>query len=208
MKNAILVHGYVSKDKYYDASRPSMSNNQWFPWLTSQLMSRDIFTVSLEMPEPWRPDYAAWRRELERFDITDQTVLVGHSFGAGFLVRWLSENEAKVGKVVLVAPFMGLASGDDDEDRAYANKHFFDFDIDNQLAHKTSSLTIFKSTDDSEKVNDSIDLLMQQFGASCKLITLEGRGHFRATEKWTPFAFPELLREIINEEGSGDNESY
>lgn len=174
-----------------------MSNNQWYPWLTTQLMVRDIFTVSVEMPMPWRPDYQSWARELERYDITDQTILVGHSFGAGFLVRWLSENDVRVGKVVLVAPFMGLLGKDDDEDRRYANKHFFDFDIDDKLADKTSDLTIFKSTDDSVTVNGSIDMLMAQFGDSCKLVTLENRGHFRAVEKWIPFEFPELLEEIL-----------
>ena len=197
MKKAILVHGYVKREKYYDASRPSMSNNQWFPWLTSQLITRDIFTVAPELPEPWRPDFNVWKHEFERFDITKNTILVGHSFGGGFLVRWLSENDVKVGKVVLVAPFMGVADESDDEDRRYANEHFFDFEIDAQLAGKTSGLTIFKSTDDSKRVNESIDALMDKFGDSCKLITLENRGHFRAKEKWMPFAFPELLEEII-----------
>lgn len=199
MKRAILVHGYVTKDKYYDASRPSMSNNQWQPWLTSQLISRDIFTVAVEMPKPWRPDYTTWKKELERFDITDKTTLVGHSFGGGFLIRWLSENDVKVGKVILVAPFMGLAGVNDDEDRSYANENFFNFEVDRALTDKTKGLTIFKSTDDSREVNGSIDLLMDKFGDSCNLITLENRGHFRATEKWKPFAFPELLEEILEQ---------
>lgn len=198
VKNAILVHGYVTKDKYYDPDRPSMSNNQWQPWLTQQLLCHDIPTVAVEMPQPWRPDYDAWKREFERFDINENTILVGHSFGGGFLVRWLTENDVKVGKVVLVAPFMGLASDNDDEDRRYANEHFFTFEIDGNLSSKTSGLTILKSTDDSRQVNSSIDMLMQEFGDSCKLITLENRGHFCAPIKWVKFEFPELLEEIIH----------
>lgn len=197
MRSAILVHGYVDIEKYYDASRPSMSNNQWFPWLTSQLMARDIFTVSVELPKPWRPVYESWKREFERFDINAETTLIGHSFGGGFLVRWLSENNVKVDKVILVAPFMGIESPDDDEDRRWANEHFFEFEIDPSLASKTSELVVFKSTDDTPWVNESIDMLMDKFSDSCRLITLENRGHFRASEKWVPFAFPELLDAII-----------
>jgi predicted alpha/beta hydrolase family esterase len=201
MTNAILVHGFCDKAKYYDPDHPSMSNNQWFPWLTQQLMVRDIFTVAPELPEPWQPNYEKWRRELERFDINEQTILVGHSFGGGFLVRYLSENNIKVGKVILVAPYMGLGHGEDLEQKS-SESVFFDFNIDQNLARKTAGLTIFKSTNDAIGVDNSIDILMEKWGDSVKLITLPKRGHFMATIKWTKFEFTELLEEIITESNS------
>ena len=107
MKNAILVHGWVGKQEYYDERYPTASNSHWFPWLTKQLMIRDIHTVAVEMPNGFYPQYEVWKREFERFDITPETLLVGHSCGGGFLVRWLSETDQKVGRVVLVAPWIG-----------------------------------------------------------------------------------------------------
>jgi predicted alpha/beta hydrolase family esterase len=194
--NAILIHGYCDKAKYYDPNHPSMSNNQWFPWLTQQLMVQDIFTVAVELPEPWRPNYEKWRHELERFDINEQTILVGHSFGCGFLVRYLSEKNIKVGKVILVAPYMGLGHEENPE-LTMAEESFFDFDVDPNLTQKTTGLTIFKSTNDSQGVDDSIDMLMEKWNGSAKLITLPNRGHFQAVVKWKKFEFPELLEEIL-----------
>jgi hypothetical protein len=41
-----------------------------------------------------RTGYATWLRGVERYEITPETLLVGHSCGGGFLVRWLSGHPA------------------------------------------------------------------------------------------------------------------
>src|SRR5689334_3595207 len=109
--NALLIHGWNTRDEYYDASRPTASNDHWFPWLTKQLALKDINTVSIEMPNGYYPEYEVWKHELERYDINENTALVGHSCGGGFLVRWLSENDKQVGRVILVAPWLGIDAG-------------------------------------------------------------------------------------------------
>ena len=58
------------------------------------------------MPEPYQPQYSSWRAEFEHYDIDENTLLVGHSYGAGFLIRWLSEHPMKIAKLVLVAPWL------------------------------------------------------------------------------------------------------
>ena len=101
MRNAVLIHGRPDKDEYYDPKSPSNSNNHWFPWLTKQLQINDIFAIAIEPPRPWQPRYDIWKKELERFDITHETVLAGHSCGGGFVVRWLSENKnVQIDKVI------------------------------------------------------------------------------------------------------------
>jgi len=78
----------------------------------------------------YEPDYQVWRTELERFDIHPETILIGHSAGGGFLIRWLSENRTKhVGKVVLVAPSI------DPHKKSITG--FCDFTIDAHLAERT-----------------------------------------------------------------------
>ncbi len=39
-----------------------------------------------EYYDPKYPTNSIWKKEFERFNITPQTVLVGHSCGGGFLV--------------------------------------------------------------------------------------------------------------------------
>lgn len=106
MKNAIILHGKPDKEEYYSETAPSPSNAHWLPWLQKQLIIRDIKADTPEVPYPYELDYATWAREFERFDVTPETVLVGHSCGGGFIVRWLCEHaDVHVGKVVLVAPW-------------------------------------------------------------------------------------------------------
>ena len=100
MKNAIIIHGKPGKEEYYSDKYPSASNFQWLPWLQKQLLIQDIFAVTPEMPRAYEPVYEAWKKEFERHEVTSETVLVGHSCGGGFLIRWLSEHpDVKTGKV-------------------------------------------------------------------------------------------------------------
>ncbi len=94
MRNAIILHGKPDpgQEEYYNPNFPSASNSHWLPWLQKQLMIHDIATQTPEMPYSWQPDYAIWQKEFERYDVTAETIVVGHSCGAGFIVRWLSQH--------------------------------------------------------------------------------------------------------------------
>src|SRR3989344_7820689 len=106
MKTAIIIHGMPDREEYYDVGRPASSNCHWFPWIQKQLLLKDIVAQTPEMPVPYNPEYNAWKKVFEGFYPDEETILIGHSCGAGFIVRYLSENNIKVGKVVLVAPWI------------------------------------------------------------------------------------------------------
>lgn len=142
MRTAIILHGKASKTKYFDPAFVSPSNASWFPWLQKQLLMRGILAQTPEMPKPWNPDYTSWSRELERFDITSDTIIVAHSCGAGFLVRWLCEHkDVYVGKVMLVAPWI-------DPDRSGGTGDLFEFEFKADLPERTAGVYIFNSIDD------------------------------------------------------------
>lgn len=190
MKNAILVHGWARKDEYYGPKYPTGSNSHWFPWLTKQLMIKDIHTVAVEMPTSFYPEYSKWQKEFERFDITPETILIGHSCGGGFLIRWLSENKDKrVDKVILVAPWVGT-----NPDQPF-DQSFFDFKWDSNLYSRASNLIMFNSTNDVEPVKNSEKIIQNKL-EGLKIIELKDRGHFTlhgmGTEK-----FPELLEACL-----------
>lgn len=191
MKNAIILHGTCDKEEYYSSEYPSASNFHWLPWLAKQLLIKDIYAVTPEMPHGYTPNYAVWRQEFERFDITPETVLVGHSCGGCFLVRWLSENkDKKVGKVVLVAPWIdpNKTKGEDND--------FFDFEMDTDLVSRTQGVTIFNSDDDMEAVHSSVKQIMETI-QNIKLAEFENKGHFCLSDLGGE-AFPELLEEILS----------
>lgn len=184
MKSAIIVHGTPSKEEYYGKQFPSPSNYHWMPWLQKQLIIRDYAAHTPEIPNAWQPHYPTWQREFERFDINDQTSLIGHSCGAGFLTRWLSEHpNTHVDAVLLVAPWI-------DPGRKKTTD-FFDFKIDPNLASRASRITIFNSDNDGKDIQESVRLIRDTV-RNHNYREFHDYGHFCQTDMNTS-EFPELL---------------
>jgi len=193
MKNAILLHGLYDKEEYYDKTQPSASNAHWFPWLQRQLMLRDLKADTPEVPHTFNFDWQSWVTEVERFDITPETLLIGHSMGGGFWMRYLSEHpEIYVDKVVLVAPWLNLRH----EEKA----DFFDFDLDPGLVERTNTFIIFGSDNDDPDVQKSVAHLCEKL-PNVTYKEFHDYGHFCYRDMKTE-AFPELLDVLV------DNKPY
>ncbi len=187
-KNAILIQGTCDKEEYYSNEYPTLSNSHWLPWLSKQLIILDIPTVAVEIQNAYMPNYAVWRREFERFNIGPKTILVGHSCGGGFLVRWLSENNVKIGKVILVAPWL------DPENSKGIDNDFFKFEMRRSLVSQTNGVTLFVSKDDDNDIQVSVDRILNNID-NIKKIEFEKHGHFTLHDMGTD-KFPELLNSI------------
>ena len=189
MKNAIILHGLPSKEEYYSPRAPSLSNAHWLPWLQAQLLKADVAAATPEVPNSFDLDWKVWSHEFERFDIAPETILVGHSAGGGFLIKYLSIHpHLKVGKVVLVAPWL------DPEGRT---KGFFDdFSIDPDFVGRTSGTTVFSSDDDQ----DSVQRTVTDLRSSVKKLSIKefhNYGHFCYRDMRT-VEFPELAAEALS----------
>lgn len=190
MRNAIILHGGPSKEEYYDPSLPSMSNSYWIPWLQAQLLKHDIPTVTPEVPWSFDRNWDTWSKELERYDIGPETILIGHSTGGGFIVKYLSIHEnLKVGKVVLVAPWL-------DPDREHTVNFFDDFEVDPTIVSRAAhGIMVFNSSDDQESVQKTVHILREKV-QHIDYREFENYGHFWFDEKKMS-KFPELLEEVI-----------
>ncbi|MDA1079192.1 MAG: alpha/beta hydrolase [bacterium] len=191
MKNAIILHGGPSKDEYYDPTMPSMSNAHWIPWLQAQLLKKDIPTATPEIPNAYDRNWLVWSREVERFDITKETMLIGHSTGAGFFIKYLSIHpELQVGRVILVAPWL-------DPDRTKTVNFFDDFEIDSELVKRTNGITVWYSDNDEESVLKTAELIKKKT-SGIQYKEFHNYGHFCIGDLKSN-EFPELL-ELITEE--------
>lgn len=189
MKNVIILHGKPGKEEYYDPTFPSCSNYHWIPWLQKQILIHDIKADTPEVPYAFDPKYDLWLKEIERFDITPETTVVGHSCGGGFWVRYLSENKnVKLNKVILVAPSLN-------PEKTWG-KEIFDFTIDPSVAERVNEIVIFNSTDDHVGVQESVKIIREAFpNATYK--EFQNTGHFTEEDMDTP-EFPELLKECLS----------
>lgn len=159
----------------------------WLLWLKDELVKKNITSEVPIMPEAYNPEYNAWKEIFDRLPLNEETILVGHSCGGGFIVRYLSENDVKVGKVVLVAPWI-------DPDK-YLKTGMFDFNIDENIVAKTKGITIFSSTDDMQEVQDSVEILKNKI-KNIKIVEFQNYEHFCYGDMKT-HEFPELLEEVI-----------
>jgi predicted alpha/beta hydrolase family esterase len=199
MKNAIILHGKPSpgQKEYYNPLFPSPSNSHWIPWLQKQLLIHDISTQTPDIPNAWKPEYRTWQKEFERYDITPDTLLVGHSSGAGFIVRWLSEHpDIHVDTVALVAPSLGID---------WDTNNFFEFEIDPNLAERTRKLVIFVSDDDRDAIHQAVERLRTTLPNSTYR-EFHGYGHFTVEDMKTTEFF-ELRDELLGSSAQSINHS-
>jgi predicted alpha/beta hydrolase family esterase len=107
----------------------------------------------------------------------------------GFLIRWLSENKIKVGKVILVAPWL------DPHHSKGKDNDFFKFALDKNLYKKTDKLSLFFSEDDDEDIQISVEKIINEI-KNIKVKKFKNYGHFCFSDMKSE-QFPELLKEII-----------
>jgi predicted alpha/beta hydrolase family esterase len=189
MKQVILIHGQPEKEDVFGDVWPSESNSHWLPWIQKQLSRKDILCQALEMPHPYNPMYQDHCSVLDQMNISHETILVGHSLGGGFLLRYFSEYPEKIpAKIILVAPWVDT----DNYLKDQGNK-FFDFTIDQELVKRTHIDCIY-STDDEETLDSVYKIREALPNITCYEFT--NKGHFTEPDLGTK-EFPELLEIIL-----------
>lgn len=114
MKNhVVIIHGWGAD-----------SSSNWFPWLAAELRKRNYDVTVPDFPntqnpkvEEWleyfrscaplaRPDKASVSRQAKGLQLQD-TILVGHSLGCPFILRFLEslKNKEKIKAAFLVSAF-------------------------------------------------------------------------------------------------------
>jgi len=185
--NAIIVHGANDSEKSaFEGGREN--TRHWFPWLRKELDERGIKFSSELYPKDWEPDYEEWKRIFEKNNIDENTILVGHSLGCGFILKWMVENKEKVKKVILVAPYI-LNSPE-----FPGLKNMVSFEFDSSLNDLWDKLIVFSSEDDYDFILKSVEKIKDKL--NLKHLSFKDKGHFTKGDMGKE-EFPELLEEIL-----------
>lgn len=191
----VFIHGgdsFDTTEEFYNSIRSAAYN----PYDIEQKKWREAIKTALidsheclmpRMPNSWNADYTAWSLWFEKIVsyLGEGVILVGHSLGGGFLLRYLSENELPI----TVSQLHLVAGVVDDVDCPGVGE--FGIDIATWKGFKSSidEVHIWHSTDDtSVPIHHAQRLVFKYPNATTHYF--DDRGHFLQSE------FPELLAVI------------
>ena len=187
-KKCIIIHGCPSNAEKAMNPETRTYDKHWIPWTKKQLLANNIETETPLMPSPWEPDYEKFKRTFEKYDVDKNTILIGHSCGCAFLVRWLGETKRKIFKLILVAPWK--IPDRDDKFR----KEFYTYPIDETIKERVKEIIMFTADDEEDDGKESLKIFHKSL--SGEIIELKGRGHYCLDDMGTE-EFPELIEVVL-----------
>lgn len=99
MKRVFIIHCWADGPE-----------DNWYPWLKTQLESKGFEVQVPEMPDTETPKIEAWVSYLANLvgELNKDTYFIGHSVGCQTILRYLSVQSGLAGGVVLVTPWLRL----------------------------------------------------------------------------------------------------
>jgi predicted alpha/beta hydrolase family esterase len=187
-KRVFIIHGCPSNIEKAMNPDTRTYDKHWILWLKRELTTQGIQTETPRMPTPWEPDYEKFKKEFEKSNVGENDILIGHSCGCAFLVRWLGETQKRIAKLMLVAPWK-IPDTDDEFKKA-----FYNYPINESIKSRVKKIMMFTADDEEEDGKESLKIFHDALGG--KIIELKGHGHYTLGDMGTE-AFPELLQAVL-----------
>ncbi len=200
MKKQILhIHGgetFSTNEEYLkflkDLNIESLDYFKKIKWIDTleKKLGEDFEVISPRMPNNLNAKYIEWKIYFEKLLplLNNEIILIGHSLGGIFLVKYLSENTLNkdiLGLFIIGAPF-------DDKDSEYK---LADFVLKTNLENirnqiENSRIYFFHSTDDQVVLFNDF-LKYKNLLPEANFIEFNNRGHINQPE------FPELVELLL-----------
>lgn len=95
MKNAVIIHGWGGN-----------SQSNWFPWLKTELEKQEFRVSVPDFPNTEYPILSEWLDHCKsNITVDEETILIGHSLGVSFILRFLEQLDSQIKAAFLVAGF-------------------------------------------------------------------------------------------------------
>jgi hypothetical protein len=185
--NIVFCHGVMGPDEDWGA-RIYRAEKRWKDWLQFAVeVEHDVLMQIPQFPHAHAlmMKYDEWAKIMDFQDINENTVLIGHSAGGGFVLKYLSNHpELRVKQVVLVAPWI-------DVENFQPFGFYKGINLNNNLVGRTKhGIDLLVSDDDMPYIKSSFDKIIKNI-SDIRVHQFSGRGHFVVSE------LPEIMQ-IIN----------
>lgn len=183
MKNVFIFHGAYGN--------PS---ENWFPWLKTELEKQGIEVIVPKFPTPENQNLENWLNVFNQYKnkVNKDTIFVGHSIGAAFILRNLKQIEQKIKASFLIAGFITFLN---DPVFDKLNRTFLDKEFNwGKIKQNCGKFYIFQSSNDPYVPFEKAIELKEKLNT--EITVVENAGHFNKEAGYTKF---ELLLNKINE---------
>lgn len=180
MREVFIFHGTAGSPE-----------GNWFPWLKGELEKLGCRANVPRFPTPEGQSLNSWLGVLEGYkrQITESTILIGHSLGGLFLLRVLERLPRPAVAAFFVAAPVGIKPILYYESDEKFSGFIFDWD---EIKKKARHFFVYHSDNDPYVSLANGEELAKHLGV--KLSFIPNAGHINAESGWT--RFPKLLEDI------------
>lgn len=183
MTHVIIVHGTYGHPK-----------ENWIPWLQHQLEDLGCQVTVPSFPTPEGQELDEWFKVFKKYEskMDSETILIGHSLGASFLLSVLERLKRPVKATFLVA---GFASQLETPTITPLLRTFVEKEFDwEKIRANSQYFCVFQSDDDPFVPFEKAGELARNLHTEITIV--QGAGHFSERAGYTQF---ELLLDRIKE---------
>ena len=166
MKNYFVIHALGNTE-----------DNYWYKYVKNHVeKEKGVQCFVPTLPEIEKMSYSSWAKEFDKYKkfINEDTIVIGHSTGSIFLVKYLMENNLKVAKFIGVVSFNNknrlLAKPEWDK----INETFFVPNLEDFVNYAKERICFYSPTDIYDF--ESLDSFASAIKAKKEII--EHAGHF------------------------------
>jgi len=181
MTNIFIFHGY--------GADPSVN---WFPWLKEELEKKGYKVFVPAFPDTDNPNREKWLRHFEQYKehVNEDTIFVGHSLGAPFILNILEQLNKPIKASFLVSGFVGKLGPMFDPHVGSISIRDFNWD---KIKENCKKFVIFTSDNDPHVPLKKAEELNKKLPS--ELIIIKGGEHLNAGSGY--FTFNELRDAIL-----------
>lgn len=174
MEKAFIFHGTGAS-----------GDDHWFPWLGERLEVKEVKVLRPDFPTPEDQTLENWLEVLDQQDlkIDENTVLIGHSLGAVYILNILNRRDIGIEAAFLVSAWTGLLP-----DRKFNewNSTFQDQDFEfEKIRSRCGEFHQFHSASDPYVPIKKAEELAANLDSNLHLV--EGAGHFNTDSGYEEF---------------------
>ena len=181
--NFFIIHGVYAEP-----------NANWFPWLKKKLEGMGYEVIVPKFPTPLDQTLESWLMALSNYEnkINEETVLIGHSLGAAFILNYLERTNKRIKAAIIIAGFhKPLGIQYDELNKTFVGKEF-NWD---KVKSSCGKFLVFASDNDEYIPFELTEELTRNLNAEFNLV--HDGGHLNAKAGYKDF--PLLLETIIIE---------